>query len=56
MSNVYIKPSGVELSVNDESELVREYIKSLGWKKKPGPKPVDKSQEVVPVQLDSKSQ
>lgn len=56
MRTWYVKPSGVEIRVNDEDDIVKEYVKSLGWKKKPGPKPVDKSQDSAPAQLDSKMQ
>lgn len=57
MPTMYVKPSGVELLVNDELPEVEKYVKSLGWKKKTGPKPAKPEQIEVPTlgaqQLDS---
>lgn len=30
----YIKPNGVEIQVNSEQPGVKEYVKTLGWKRK----------------------
>lgn len=36
---LWIKPNGTEIETNDRPET-EEYVRSLGWKKKPGRKKV----------------
>lgn len=43
---IWIKPSGLEMEVNDRKETIK-YVESLGWEKKVAPKkPKPKLKEV----------
>lgn len=42
---IYVKPSGIEIEVNDNKETIA-YVESLGWKKK-GAK-VEIAEEEIP--------